>query len=439
MSDPHPSVAAVLYYKGQVLTVIRSSKMKAFPGFTSFIGGKIEEVDKKKATSPKGLIISPTHWGALVREVKEEIGFELSPHYIKRLNLVGKAVTPEFQKHRFENYYYLIELRATPPVITPNEEIETYEWNDIKTLLDDDALGNRIMVPPTRALLRNLLVNEGQVLSEEEADLNYESDSPIPKVEFIDGLVQFLPLSNTLPPATRTNCFLLGDGKRVLVDPSPKDDAEYDKLISILEEELIDEIFLTHHHQDHHEHAVRLAKDLDCPIGVGKKALEVFHSEFGENYFEGVKLHTYNDGEEVCKWKGRFVNTIELPGHAEGQMGLAPPDMSWFIVGDLIQSIGTVVIAPPHGDMQKYFDSLRKVMELNPGIIIPSHGLPLKGIWKLEQTLQHRIQREAKIKELLKQGVGAKEMLKIIYPKLAKELEPMALGTIMAHLKKIKQ
>jgi ribonuclease/clavin/mitogillin len=111
--------------------------------------------------------------------------------------------------------------------------------------------------------------------------------------------------------------------------------------------------------------------------------------------------------------------------------------MSWFLVGDLIQTIGTVVIGGPEGDMQKYFHSLKRVIDLNPKNLIPSHGIIIGGTNKLVQTLAHRQEREDQIKELLGMGRNLNEILEVIYVGLKPELLPYAIKTIEAHITKI--
>src|SRR3546814_7226144 len=63
------------------------------------------------------------------------------------------------------------------------------------------------------------------------------------------------------------------------------------------------------------------------------------------DYFQGLAVHHYREGDVICRWLGRPVKVYEVPGHDEGQLALMPDDLAWCIVGDLIQGIGTVVIA----------------------------------------------------------------------------------------------
>src|SRR3546814_19269597 len=95
------------------------------------------------------------------------------------------------------------------------------------------------------------------------------------------------------------------------------------------------------------------------------------------DYFQGLAVHHYREGDVICRWLGRPVKVYEVPGHDEGQLALMPDDLAWCIVGDLIQGIGTVVIAKPEGDMRKYFATLERLIALNPRVIIPPHGMAL--------------------------------------------------------------
>ena len=61
----------------------------------------------------------------------------------------------------------------------------------------------------------------------------------VPHIYPLGPITQILPLSHTFPPANRTNSFLLGDKRAVLIDPSPKDEAELRKFLQQLK---IDEL-----------------------------------------------------------------------------------------------------------------------------------------------------------------------------------------------------
>ena len=128
-----------------------------------------------------------------------------------------------------------------------------------------------------------------------------------------------------------------------------------------------------------------------------------------------------------------------VPGHDAGQLALAPDSLRWFLVGDLIQSVGTVVISAPEGDMATYFQTLEKIIELDPTVIVPSHGMPMRSTFRIQATLQHRREREQAIKDLSAKGKTATEMLDSIYQDIEQPLRPFAMKNIESHLLKLRQ
>jgi glyoxylase-like metal-dependent hydrolase (beta-lactamase superfamily II) len=258
-------------------------------------------------------------------------------------------------------------------------------------------------------------------------------------IESIYGVKQIMPLSDTLPPANRTNCFLIGDDQKLLIDPSPRDFDELQKLYNTVGALKIAGVFLTHHHSDHHQYAPEAAQHYQCPIYLSQDTYERLCRIHGDSYFLTASIHICRDGDVLTKSVGSPVKVYAIPGHDEGHLGLAPDSMNWFLVGDLFQGVGTVVVGGNEGDMTKYFNSLKKVIALKPKAVIPSHGIALGGVNILEKTLEHRIVRESQILELAKQGLSCEEMLQKIYFDIPSYLHKYALKNIEAHFEKLKK
>ena len=199
----------------------------------------------------------------------------------------------------------------------------------------------------------------------------------------------------------------------------------------------IDAIFLTHHHPDHHHFSNQLALKLKIPIILSQDTQQRLTEKHGESYFKDVELRNASENEEVTHWHGSVVRVYEIPGHDAGQLGLAPDSMAWFIVGDLIQGIGTVVISAPEGDMATYFDTLEKVIVLNPEVIIPSHGIPMRSTHRLQETLKHRRERESQILKLHKSGKSKKDILDQLYAEVDPHLHHLSTKNIESHLAKL--
>lgn len=436
------SVSACFCFEDQVFVIERQDHLSVFPGYLAFPGGK---VDKNDSLAPAILnpSFAPGLMNALVREMQEELGIDLAllmqAGEILSINSLGVAVTPDFNPYRFENFYFKIELARKLDLVAHTDEAKSYSWISCQDLLARYHNCEVIAVPPMVKLLTELGQNP-QLKNEIDLGLNYLPHAEVPMIESIYGVKQFLPLSHTFPPANRTNCFLIGDegtGTPTLIDPSPQDESEYQKLRMSLAPFEIEQILITHHHPDHHEQAPRLARELGVKILLSADTHQRILKRHGPDYFEGVLVREVGEGDVICHSRTQAVRVYEVPGHDEGQLALAPADLHWFLVGDLIQTIGTVVIGHPEGDMKKYFASLERVIELAPKFIIPSHGIALGGTHKLAMTLKHRQHREEQIAELYLKGQTPAEILDVVYEGLEVGLRVYALKTIDAHLRKL--
>src|SRR5207245_6359245 len=86
---------------------------------------------------------------------------------------------------------------------------------------------------------------------------------------------------------------------------------------------------------------------------------------------------------------------LHLPGHTRGHLCLLEEGSGAVAAGDLVAGMGTVVIDPPEGDMLDYLASLRRLLELRPGVIYPAHGPVVPaGAGRLRGYREHRRQRE---------------------------------------------
>ncbi len=439
------SVSAIFCFEDQIFSIIRQNHLSVFPGYVAFPGGKVDRADREGAELIAGQlgVNYPAHlMKALVREMREELSIDLialaQAGKIKKISYLGLAVTPEFNPYRFENYYYKIELSEKSPLQAATDEAASSCWSKCAELLRQYRNCELLAVPPMVKILTVLGENarfEGEI----DLDLKYGPTLEVPMIESIYGVKQFLPLSHTFPPANRTNCFLIGDesSQTLLIDPSPKDSKELKKLQYSLRPYRVDRILITHHHPDHHEQVALLAKELGVDLCMSQDTKDRIRAKYGGDYFGDLKIHILKEGDVVTQSRGQDVIVFEVPGHDEGQIALAPRDLHWFLAGDLIQTVGTVVIGHPEGDMKKYFETLKRVIALKPRFIIPSHGISIGGTHKLEMTLKHREFREEQILELALAGASNEEILNKVYEGLEPALSKYALKTIDAHLRKL--
>ncbi len=440
------TVTAVITSQQSLFLIKRQGFLKDYPGFHSFPGGKVDEVDYEK-TASKELVnlnssISSHLLNAVEREVFEELSIVLSDFaklgLIKSLQIVGRSVTPYYSCSQFNNYYINIEFKekVSSFKINPNE-ISNAWWDQSSNIYQQYLEGKILIVPPSLEVI--LLHSQSVLTTRCVYSFPKEELDKVPIVEFIHGVSICMPLSNTFPPSYRTNCVILGDEEKIAIDPSPKNNEEVIKFINTVESLKIDSILISHYHPDHHEYSVDIAKTLKVKMLMSKKTHELILLNFGGNYFDDVDVSFISDGDIITKYLNDEVYTIETPGHASGQVSFASKSLNFCFVGDLIQTIGTVVIGGSNGDMQQYCDSLREIINLNPRVIIPSHGMPVGEINRLEETLEHRLKREKQVIELLKQGYTINEITDRIYFNISIKLRPYAFKTVEAHIIKIKK
>ena len=437
------AVTAILIHEDAVFLIRRSPKLIAFSGFNAFPGGKVEESEATHAFDDVRLdALDRRVLHGLNRELKEEVGIDLEAMArageVLSVDEMGRATTPPISTtFRFATHFFRVRLTRRPEVIHCTDEISESGWATPARWLERYRAGELLLAPPTLTVLELLRADlNGSRIPESWAEP--ERDAVFNDGE-VYGVRVFRVRSNTLPPAAHTNCFLLGDAEapQVLVDPSPANLDEYRELLDEVRPRKLTEIFLTHHHPDHREYADRLARDLEIPLGASADTQARIRSK-APAFFDGERVKSYKEGDVLTRWLGSPVRVLEVPGHDEGQLALMPDNRGWCIVGDLIQGVGTVVIAAPEGDMGKYFRTLRRVIDLKPRVIFPSHGIAAGTTHWLEVTLNHREMREEQILGKILDGRPMDDIVKDLYGQLDMRLQVLGRMTVQSHLAKLR-
>lgn len=438
------SVAAVLVQAGQVFTIRRQNHLASFPGYDSFPGGKIE---RDEAADPCPVPLLKTLKGdwmrALVRELREELGYDLvagiAAGEVTSVRHLATTLTPEIVPLRFRLHCFRIDLAQRPSFTVDRGEIAASAWERPETILQRYRRGEALMVPPFRAVIAGLAAAAGEDAAGDPVAPG-EGAGVFPVIEVLDGLRMIPVPSRSLPPIRTTNAYLLGDSDApaLLVDPSPASTDHFATLCRTLATTSIAALLITHHHPDHHEYAPELAARLGVPLLMSAETERLLRWRHGAAYLAGREVVRVREGETVTRWKGEEVRVFAVPGHDAGQIALAPTSLRWFLVGDLIQGSGTVVIPPEEGDMAQYFATLQRIIDLAPAVIVPSHGMPLRGTHRLAATLHHRREREAAILRLHRAGQGVDAILAALYAAVDPALHPFARANIVAHLAKLR-
>jgi glyoxylase-like metal-dependent hydrolase (beta-lactamase superfamily II) len=269
-------------------------------------------------------------------------------------------------------------------------------------------------------------------------------------------------------------------GGLVLFDTAMPYQDSFDRVVSSLEwlgRKLtdIEAIYLTHAHPDHFGNAGALQEASGAPVichPFAKRALEAMsnpdpdrfrtrmtvYEEFGRTVDEfaaveragaasffgqmkfPTKMTTIDEGDVVTFARSDW-DIYWTPGHEEGHVVFHRRSDGVIIVGDTVlwkitPHIGWML--EPPDPLAQFLDSLEKVAQLNPFLVLPGHGRPFEdGASRARAIAAHHRQRLRRCMEILMHR-GALQAMDVARDLFDRELmsfeERLALAETLSHL-----
>src|SRR5262245_38864627 len=205
MASPRSAAAVILVRETpelEVFWVRRAPQMMFQGGFHAFPGGQVDPNEDVKACA--------------ARELLEEVGVRVDPHTLVD---VGRWVTPAFAPRRFDTHFFLAKCPAGERARITTDEHDIGEWIRPEDALSHWMHGQILMATPVLYALRALAEGLADIETRMKATPMARGEAII-KIEMRPG-VTLVPLRTpTLPPATHTNCYVIGGDEVVVIDPA---------------------------------------------------------------------------------------------------------------------------------------------------------------------------------------------------------------------------
>lgn len=510
-STPKDAAAVILLRENstEVFLAQRNPAIKFLGGFHAFPGGKVDREDAEievrncREEALKKFIV------CAARETFEEVGVLLArggdritkgqraslhedltsgrfsfAEILENWGLwidaedfqyTGFWTTPEFSPVRFKTRFF---LAVCPRKQTP----QTFgEFTSGEFLVPQDALklwkNSEVLIsPPVLLTLQTLAEIQtrkenssadkfGDEQTEEDSKTEARSSTPVVEILLAqsqkhDGRIRYVKFhpyvacfpvrTETLPPATHTNCFIVGGRQFVVIDAASPFADEQNALHEYVDSLIADgnavaELILTHLHRDHISGAVALKNHLCEKHNANVKIAA--HKLTAEGVKDSIAVDRLIEDGEVFNLKLNDAETLSLtalhtPGHARGHLCFYDEQRGFLLSGDNVVGTGSVLIAPPEGDMQDYLRSLARLKNLSKlRFLCGSHGAAVYDARaKIESYIAHRLEREKMILSAIENGARtAGEIVEKVYTDVSTDLWPLAEKSVEAHLEKIRK
>jgi ribonuclease/clavin/mitogillin len=377
---------------------------------------------------------------ASFKELLEREGLALDANLLVE---APRWVTPATSPRRYNTRFFAAWLPEGQETEVIPGELEAGEWLRPKEALRKWIDGDCLIVTPIfsaiQALAEGVEDFAGRLLSVSQE----ERDHLERRVQFRYGIFLCPLRAPTLPPATHTNCYLVGGDEMVVIDPGspyPDQQAVLDHVVARFIEQgrRFREILITHLHQDHIGGVTHLAEKFNLPIAAHRLTAEAIGGEVRvDRFIEDGEVIELSEASAGLTWRLRAMWT---PGHARGHLSFYEERTGSLLTGDCVVGFGTVVIAPPEGNMNDYLASLRRYLEL-PRLtaLMPGHGPVIADAQgRIEEYIVHRRDREEQIVGAVAAGASAiPQIVKAVYTDVPEAMHQLAELSVLAHLEKL--
>ena len=218
------------------------------------------------------------------------------------------------------------------------------------------------------------------------------------------------------PPPVSVHSFYI-DG--LLIDTGPPKLGN--ELLQWLDKKALQQVFITHHHEDHSGNVNLVSSQFDVPIYGSLGCSELVQGKVGtslpQKLFWGTPVFT----DRVTAYNKTALSTakynfelIPIPGHAEDQVALFEPNQGWLFSADAFVS-SQIKYFMKKESMAQQIESLKKMVALDFDLLLCCHNPITKaGRVLLQQKIDHLETYYGSVVYYHQKGQSPRQILKSI-------------------------
>lgn len=395
--------------------------------------------EEERADVRRGLLAGDTDAAAIFRTAVDR-----TPAVLEALRPLGWLTTPPFAPVRYRTRFLHVPIAAGARPDPCGGEIVQARFERSGEALASWIRGERLIVPPVLWQLRHL-EDEGldAFLEAQPARCAAHEAGRLHRIRSAPGVWMAALRTPTLPPATTTNTYVVGEERLVVIDPATPEASEQERLFELLdalqaEGRRVERVLVTHHHHDHVGAVQATAERYQVPVAAHPLTLERLpHAPREAQALEdGARIELGSAPDGSAGW---HLEALHTPGHDRGHLAFLESRYRSVFLGDLASTVSTIVIDPPEGHLATYLASLRRVAGLDLGRGHPAHGpVAREATALLEHYLEHRGRREDKlVAALAAEPRDEDELVVEVYDDADPRVRPLARRSLRAGLEKL--